>query len=110
MSENGQKGFADGKTYYSFSPKKDMTFIALDATFDNKVTSQGYIPPEQLDFVDNTIKKAKDDVIVIFLHHPITYPAQSSDHNIINDFAFKNVLKNTIILFSFWAVTSMLAK
>lgn len=93
LSENGQKGFADGKTYYSFSPKKDMTFIALDATFDNKVTSQGYIPPEQLDFVDNTIKKAKDDVIVIFLHHPITYPAQSSDHNIINDFAFKNVLK-----------------
>lgn len=93
LTENGQKGFAEGKTYYSFSPKKDMTFIALDGTYENKSTAQGYIPPEQLKFLDKTIAEAKDDVIVIFLHHPITYPAQASDHNIVNDFAVKEILK-----------------
>ncbi|MBQ2645405.1 metallophosphoesterase [bacterium] len=93
LSENGKKEFAKGKTYYSFKPKKDMTFIALDGTYENKVTSQGYIPPEQLNFVDETIAKSKNDAIVIFLHHPITYPAKASDHNVINDFALKEILK-----------------
>ncbi len=93
LNKINPNGFAKDKTYYAFSPRRDMTFIGLDATYDNKVTSQGYLPPEQLNFLDNTIKNAKDDVIVIFLHHPLTYPMQSSDHNIINDFAIKEILK-----------------
>lgn len=92
LNEINPKGFGKGKTYYSFTPKRDMTFIGLDATYDTKITSQGYLPPEQLKFVDNTIKNAKDDVIVIFLHHPLTYPAQASDHNVINDTDFKKIL------------------
>lgn len=93
LTENGQKSFSNGKTYYAFSPKKDMTFISLDANIDTKPAVQGYIPPEQLEFVDKTINNAKDDVIVIFLHHPITYPIAASDHNIKNDFALKEILK-----------------
>ena len=93
LNQINPKGFAKDKTYYSFSPRRDMTFIGLDGTYDTKITSQGYLPPEQLKFVDDTIKNAKNDVIVIFLHFPLTYPAQSSDHNIINDAAFKAILK-----------------
>lgn len=93
LRENGKKEFKKGKTYYSFKPKRDITFIALDATYENKITSQGYIPPEQLKFVDKTISEAKNNAVVIYLHHPIVYPAQSTDHNVINDFALKEILK-----------------
>ena len=48
-----------------------MTFIALDGTYENKVTSQGYIPPEQLNFVDETIAKSKNDEVVKF-HRTLT--------------------------------------
>ena len=93
LNEINPKGFSKDKTYYSFTPKRDMTFIALDATYDTKITSQGYLPVEQLNFVDKTISEAKDDVIVIYLHHPLAYPALSSDHNVINDYALKEILK-----------------
>ena len=93
LIDNGKNEFKNGKTYYTFKPKHDMTFIALDGNYDTKKTSQGYLPPEQLKFTDETIAKAKNDVIVVYLHHPMTYPAKASDHNIVNDFALKEILK-----------------
>ncbi|MCR5261912.1 MAG: metallophosphoesterase [Candidatus Gastranaerophilales bacterium] len=93
LRDNKVNDFSKGKTYYSFKPKSDIVFIALDGTYDNKVTPQGYLPPEQLQFTEEILKKSKGKAVVIFLHHPITYPAKSSDHNVINDFELKKMLK-----------------
>ena len=92
LYDNGQKQFKD-KTYYSFKPKRDMVFIGVDATYDNKSTPQGYLPPEQIKYIDKVISQNPKDVVVIFLHHPLTYPAKASDHNVVNDFAIKEMLK-----------------
>jgi len=93
LKDNKVRDFSKGKTYYSFKPKNDITFIALDGTYENKSTPQGYLPPEQIKFAEEIIKKSKDNAIVIVLHHPITYPTKSNDHYLINDFALKDMLK-----------------
>ncbi len=81
------------KTYYSFKPKRGFTFIALDPTFSTKVSSQGYLPPEQLKFLDETLSKSQNDTVVVFMHFPLIEPFYSSNHNILNDFAVNDILK-----------------
>lgn len=93
LNKINSKGFAPDKTYYVFKPKKDMTFICLDAAYDTKSTARGYIPPEQLKFLDATINNAGDDVIVIFMHFPTVYPTISRDHDIVNLYAFNEIVK-----------------
>lgn len=92
LNKINPNGFASDKTYYTFNPKKDMTFIALDGTYDNKKTAQGYIPTEQLQFLDTTMKNAGNNVIVIYLHFPSVYPTISKDHDIVNLYAFNEIL------------------
>ncbi len=93
LNEINPSGFAKDKTYYSFNPKKDMTFIALDGTYDNKKTAQGYIPSEQLQFLDKTISQAGNNVIVVYLHFPTVYPTIANDHDIVNLYAIYEILK-----------------
>ncbi len=92
LNKINPSGFAPDKTYYTFKPQKDMTFICLDAAYDNKTTAQGYLPPEQLQFLDKTMKEARNDVIVIYMHFPSVYPTASRDHDIVNLYAFNEVL------------------
>jgi 3',5'-cyclic AMP phosphodiesterase CpdA len=93
LSKINPNGFSSEKTYYTFKPQKDMTFICLDAVYDTKRTAEGYLPPEQLSFLDKTLNSAKDDVVVIFLHHPTVYPTLSNDHDIVNLYAINDILK-----------------
>jgi len=92
LNKINPKGFDKEKTYYSFKPKRDITFIALDATYD-KWVSPGYLPPEQLKFLDSELQKAKNNTVVIFLHHPTVYPIAHTNHEIVNDFAIYEILK-----------------
>lgn len=92
LNKINPSGFAKDRTYYSFKPQKDMTFIALDGTYDNKSTAQGYIPTEQLKFLDRTISEAGNDVIVIYLHFPTVYPTIAKDHDIVNLYAFNEII------------------
>jgi len=92
LNEINPQGFTKDKTYYSFKPKRDITFIALDATYD-KWISQGYLPSEQLKFLDSELSKAKNNTVVVFLHHPTVYPFRHSNHEIVNDFAIYEILK-----------------
>src|SRR5262245_241556 len=53
----------DGKFYYSFkAPKQDVRFIALDST---------YPQPEQIQWVANELKNAKEAWKIPFFHHPL---------------------------------------
>lgn len=82
------------KTFYSFSPKHGFTFVALDPTYDFKVSSQGYIPPEQLKFLKNILDKKKKDVIVIYMHYPLSKPLHfNNNHDIVNEYAINDLLK-----------------
>ena len=94
LKKNNKKMKKFDKTFYSFSPKRGFTFIALDPTYDFKVSSQGYITPEQLKFLKNVLDKKKKDVIVIYMHYPLTKPFHmSNNHDIVNEYAINDLLK-----------------
>jgi predicted MPP superfamily phosphohydrolase len=52
----------DGKRYYTFSPKKDIRFFALDSN---------YMDRQQLDWVEKELRNSKDAWKICFFHHPL---------------------------------------
>ncbi|MBQ7287196.1 MAG: metallophosphoesterase [Candidatus Gastranaerophilales bacterium] len=90
-------------TYYAFSPKTDFRIIALDATIKGVKTSQGEIPAEQLEFLDNELSQHQDKVVVIAMHHAPVEPFVAKEHAIKNANEFNEILlkyKNPIIVLS----------
>src|SRR5712692_5589400 len=52
----------EGKRYYTFSPKKDIRFFALDSNYMDK---------QQLDWVEKELHNSKDAWKICFFHHPL---------------------------------------
>lgn len=82
-----------GKPYFAYSPNTDYRVIVLDTTEGYEGRSNGYLPNEQLTFLDNEIANNTDKVIVIFQHHPVIEPFKSADHKLLNADEYMAVLK-----------------
>jgi Calcineurin-like phosphoesterase len=52
----------DGKLYYSFSPKADIRFFALEST---------YPEPEQIRWAEKELASSTDKWKIVFFHHPL---------------------------------------
>ena len=76
--------FKFDKPYYSFSPKKGYKVIGLDTIITSRITSNGEIPQEELNWLDEELKNSKDDVVLIFMHVPIIEPFPSEGHRLLN--------------------------
>lgn len=97
------RNFDFSKMYYAFSPKKGYKVIGLDATIDTRITSNGYIDKEQLKWLDKELSKSKNDVVLIFMHHPLVEPLKSDSHRVLNADEVLKVItkyKNPIAIFS----------
>lgn len=97
------KNFNFSKPYYSFEPKKGYRVIALDPIIDDRITANGFIDDVQLKWLDKELSKSQNDVVLIFLHHPIVEPLHSEGHKITNSaqvMAVINKYKNPIAIFS----------
>ncbi len=91
---NKNKSFTFKQAYYSFTPKKGYKVIVLDPVIDYKLSANGNINDKQLNWLSNQIKNTpKDDIILIFLHHPIREPFSSIHHRITNAKEIDNILK-----------------
>ena len=80
--------------YYSFVPKKGFVAIVLDGSIDTRITANGEISKEQLQWLDKQLEKARDNgqLPLIFLHFPLQEPFPSFHHRIINAQEFRSVL------------------
>lgn len=87
------KNYDFNSTYYSFKPKMGFKCIVLDGALNDKRDSAGYIPPEELQWLDKTLKSSKNDVVLIFIHFPVLPPFTSKSHEIINAEEYKNILE-----------------
>lgn len=97
------KNFEFSKTYYAFSPKRGYKVIALDPTINTRITSNGQIDEAQLKWLDKELSRSKDDVVLIFMHHPLVEPLHSESHKILNSDEVLKVIekyKNPIAIFS----------
>ncbi|MDR1167878.1 MAG: metallophosphoesterase [Heliobacteriaceae bacterium] len=71
-------------SYYAFSPKKHFKVIVLDSIIRDRITSNGQIDGEQLNWLDEQIKSSPGDVILIFMHNPVIEPFPSASHRLLN--------------------------
>lgn len=102
LRENNS-GFTFEKSYYSFSPKKHFRVIVLDAIIDDRVTGNGVISAEEMEWLDNEIANSKDEVIMLFMHHPVKEPFKSPGHRLNNAQELTNMLlkhKKPIAIFT----------
>jgi predicted MPP superfamily phosphohydrolase len=59
----------DGKLYYSFkAPKEDVRFFALEST---------YVDRDQLQWIEDELKKSNEDWKIVFFHHPLYSSART---------------------------------
>ena len=95
--------FCYTKPYYSFTPKKGYKVIGLDTIIDYKMTSQGEISEEQMDWLKKELDSSRGDTIIIFTHVPVVEPFPSENHKLRNSYELKILLKkydNPIIVCS----------
>lgn len=80
--------------YYSFVPKKGYRVIALDASIDTRITANGELPKEELEWLDNELKQSQTEnqLPLMFIHFPLHEPFPSFHHRIINAQEFYDVL------------------
>lgn len=79
--------------YFAYSPNKDYRVIVLDTTMGlNSENSNGFLPDEQLNFLDNELSNNQDKIVLIFQHHPVVEPFKSNDHKLLNGNAYLEVL------------------
>lgn len=72
------------KSYYSFSPKNGYKVIVLDSIIRDRLTSNGEIPKEELEWLDKELKASQKQVVLIFLHVPIQEPIAAEHHKMLN--------------------------
>lgn len=94
--------FKFNRTYYSFSPKSGYKVIVLDSIIRDRLTSNGEISEEQLEWLDKELKSSQKQVVLIFLHIPIVEPIPAEHHKMLNSLDVMNVIgkyKNPIAIF-----------
>ena len=87
------KNFNFTTPYYSFVPQKGYKVIVLDTIIRDRITANGEISPEQLQWLDNQISSSPKDTILIFMHVPIIEPYSSPGHKLLNAEEVETVLK-----------------
>ena len=92
LLRDNNNDFTFENSYYSFSPKKHFRVIVLDAIIDDRVTGNGFIPEEEMQWLDNELSASKDEVIMIFMHHPIKEPFKSPGHRLNNAQELTNLI------------------
>ena len=87
------KNYKFEKTYYSFTPQKGFKVIVLDSIIREKLTSNGRLGDEQLNWLDNELKNSKKDTILIYMHVPAIEPYNSPNHRLLDADKFMEILE-----------------
>ncbi len=80
--------------YYAFTPKRGYRVICLDSIIDYKVTTNGEIPKEELDWLKEELDNHSDDTVIICTHVPIDEPFSSPNHRLNNEYDVKHLLRS----------------
>lgn len=72
--------------WYSISLQSWLKLIVLDGTTDEKVSSNGFIPQKELDWLALELAHAKQSgqMVIVASHFPLVEPFQSKSHRILH--------------------------
>ncbi len=89
------------KNYYSFSPKKGYKVIVIDPIIRDRITSKGFMPKEQLEWLDKELSNSQKQMVIICTHIPVVAPIADDHHYMENHQEVYNVIskyKNPIAI------------
>ena len=88
--------------YYYFKPNGDIICVVIDATPDFAPSKHGEISDEQLEWLENLLKKYPKRLFFIFQHCPLMPPREDYSLSFLNTDKYKQILKTykNIILVS----------
>ena len=92
LSENNKKIKKDNINY-AFTPKKGYRVICLDSVIDYKVTTNGEIRKETVEWLQEELNKHDTETIILCTHVPIMEPFSSPNHKLLNDYEIRRMLK-----------------
>lgn len=102
MVNEYNKNFKFEKSYYSFTPQKGYKAIVLDTIIRDRLTSNGRLGKEQLEWLDNELKNSQKETVLIFMHIPVLEPYNSPNHRLLDADKMEEILnkyKNPIGVF-----------
>jgi 3',5'-cyclic AMP phosphodiesterase CpdA len=87
-AEFRRNGFGNPNlTYWAEQPSDNTLLIGLDTAVENKF--EGKLPPEELLWLDNTLKTNPDKFTVIVMHHP-AFQTTASDKTVWKKYILEN--------------------
>jgi len=87
--------------YYAFTPKRGYRVICLDSIIDSRVTTNGRISEEQLEWLQKELNTYKKETIILCTHVPVVEPYSSPNHKMENEYELKRIIrshKNPVIV------------
>ena len=85
--------FKQNTLYYSYCPNEKFLIIFMDGVIDNKITSNGYFPKEQLNWLEKQLRNNPDKKVIIVQHFPLAEPFKSDSHKITNSVEYMNIME-----------------
>lgn len=92
LCENN-KNMKTENIYYAFTPKKGYRVICLDSIIDYKLTCNGELSKEQMDWLEKELDEHTKDVVILCTHVPIHEPFSSPNHKMNNEYEIKSLLR-----------------
>ncbi len=79
--------------YYAFTPKRGYRVICLDSIIDYKITTNGEISAEQMQWLKEELDSHQKDTVIICSHVPVVEPYSSSSHKFVNEYDIRRLIK-----------------
>lgn len=79
--------------YYAFTPKKGFRVICLDSIIDYKITTNGEIPTDELNWLKEELSSHENEIVIVCTHVPVIEPFASPYHKMTNEYELKKILK-----------------
>lgn len=93
MISKNNSNMSQKRIYYAFTPKKGYRVICLDSIIDYKITTNGELSADELKWLEDELKKYKNETVIICTHVPIAEPYSSSSHRMNNEYEVRRILK-----------------
>lgn len=94
MLSDSNSSVKSKKIYYAFTPKKGYRVLCLDSIIDNKITTNGRISEEQMEWISDELKSHAKDTIIVATHVPVIEQFPSPNHRMENEYEVRKLLKS----------------
>jgi len=88
-----QKTASPNYVFYPSKHTKKIVGVVLDGTVPVVQSKHGFFNDKTIDWLDKTLAKNKNHIVIIFQHFPLVPPYDNYEHSVLEPEAYLNLLK-----------------